>query len=83
MKPTFRTVVACASLGLLLAACGGGNGDDNDATDNAAVPAAALESPQVFSRWVGERKPQDTSDPLNMMNVLPPASDSDEPIDFE
>jgi predicted small lipoprotein YifL len=74
-------LTAAAAL-LALSGCGGGGGSDAPNVDDSAVPASALESPESFSRWVGDRPASETKEPLLMMGVLPPTSDSAEPIDI-
>jgi ABC-type glycerol-3-phosphate transport system substrate-binding protein len=68
---------------LALAACGGGGGgNEPSAVDDTTVPASALESPESFSRWVAQRPASEDKEPLVMIGVLPPTSDSSEPIDI-
>lgn len=79
MKDAKLYLAAAAAL-LALTACGGG--DDAPIVDDSTVPASALESPESFSRWVGDRPASENKEPLVMMGVLPPSSDSAEPIDI-
>jgi ABC-type glycerol-3-phosphate transport system substrate-binding protein len=75
-----KLCMAAAAALLALTACGGGSDSSN--VDDTTVPASALESPESFSRWVGDRPASDDKEPLLMMGVLPPTSDSAEPIDI-
>jgi ABC-type glycerol-3-phosphate transport system substrate-binding protein len=75
-----KLCMAAAAALLALTACGGGSDSPN--VDDTTVPASALESPESFSRWVGDRPASDDKEPLLMMGVLPPTSDSAEPIDI-
>jgi ABC-type glycerol-3-phosphate transport system substrate-binding protein len=77
-----KLYLAAAAALLALAACGGGGGSDTPIVDDSTVPASALESPESFSRWVGDRPASEDKEPLLMMGVLPPTSDSAEPIDI-
>lgn len=82
MKSKF-VLMAPLAAALLLAACGGGGGGDDNGpvAEEDGVPTSALESPESFSRWVGERPVSDSKEPLLTMGALPPTSDSIEPIE--
>jgi hypothetical protein len=75
-----KLCMAAASALLALTACGGGG--DSPIVDDTTVPASALESPESFSRWVGDRPASEVKEPLLMMGILPPTSDTAEPIDI-
>ena len=78
---TFQLHMALAAAAITLAACGGGG--DNNAAVETTVPASALASPEAFSNWVGARPSSDSNDPLSMMDVLPPTSETAELINVE
>jgi predicted small lipoprotein YifL len=82
MKRILTTMLALGAL-VALAACGGGGGSDSPTDEGAAVPASALESPESFSRWVGDRRASESRDPLAMGSAMPPTSETAEPIDVE
>jgi hypothetical protein len=67
----------------LLAGCGGGHGDSagNDAATSAEVPASASASPRAFSAYVGSLPADDRAPPLAIDKVVPPTSETSEPID--
>ena len=64
----------------LLAACGGGGNGPVDTTAANEVPASATASPEAYSRYVGSLATDDRVEPLNVDNVVPPTSESAEPI---
>ena len=75
-----RLCMAIAAAALALAACGGGGSDRND---DDTVPGSALESPESFSSWVGGRRASEDKDPLAMVDVMPPTSETAEPTDID
>jgi ABC-type glycerol-3-phosphate transport system substrate-binding protein len=75
-----RLCMAIAAAALALAACGGGGSDRND---DDTVPDSALESPEAFSSWVGGRRATDDKEPLVMLDVMPPTSETAEPTDID
>lgn len=80
MKATH--IVSAALALLFLSACGGGGGnDDRPVAEEDTVPASALATSQSFSEWLGKRASNDVKEPLTMDGVLPPMSETDEPID--
>jgi hypothetical protein len=66
---------------LLLAGCGGGGQDVEAVTDDTTLPRSALDSPTAFSRWIANRPASDTSDPLSLLEAMPPTSETDEPVE--
>lgn len=74
-----KLLMAAAAAALALAACGGGGSDRGDDS----VPASALESPEAFSSWVGGRRANEDKEPLLVLGVMPPTSETAEPIDFD
>ena len=74
-----KTWMAAAAAALALAACGGGGSDRDDDT----VPELALESPESFTSWVGGRRANDDREPLIVLGVMPPTSETAEPSDID
>ena len=72
--------ITAAALLSLLAACGGGGSGPVDTTAANEVPASATASPEAYSRYVGSLATDDRAEPLNVENVVPPTSESAEPI---
>lgn len=72
--------IAAAAAALALAACGGGGSSRND---DDTVPDSALESPEAFSSWVGARRANEEKEPLGVVDVMPPTSETAEPIDID
>jgi hypothetical protein len=69
----------------LLSACGGGDDGGsmnagNPPGDN-GVPASAMASPEAFSAYVGSLAADDRAEPLDVEQVVPPTSETAEPID--
>lgn len=62
----------------LLAGCGGG---DDGSTADAGVPSSALASTDDFSRYVGSLQADDRAEPVSLDRLVPPVSDSAEPVD--
>ena len=75
-----RLCTAIAAAALALAACGGGGSSRND---DDSVPESALESPEAFSSWVGSRRANEEKEPLVMVDVMPPTSETAEPTDID
>ena len=70
-------------IGTLLAAagvtaCGGGN--STPVADERAVPSSATSSPAAFSQWAGSVAQEESTEPLGTDMVMPPTSETDEPI---
>jgi hypothetical protein len=62
---------------VLLAACGGGN---DPLPPQADVPASATATPLAYAEFVGSRPADDVASPLQLQDVMPPVSDTDEPL---
>ena len=45
------------------------------------VPASASASPEAYSRYAGSVAPSETAEPLGVDAVVPPVSETAEPID--
>jgi hypothetical protein len=72
-----RTLLTMAVTGLLLVACGG---SDGPGVDERLVPASATASPGAYTDYVGTRPADDTLEPLLLEGVVPPVTDSEEPL---
>ncbi len=79
-----KKTLSFLSLGMLslLAACGGGG---SDAVAEApmviqAVPATATASTLAFSTYASSLAADDRGEPLDVANVTPPTSETEEPI---
>jgi hypothetical protein len=65
---------------LALTACGGGS-DSSPTEDETSVPASAFESTESFSRYVGGLPATEDKEPLALVDMVPPTSDSGGEID--
>ena len=74
-----KLCLAAAAAVLALTACGGGS--DTPSADDTTVPASALESPESFSRFVVGLRANENKEPLVLVDVVPPTSESDGEID--
>ena len=63
----------------MLAACGGGD-RVTVPEEGRAVPASATVSPAAYSAYVGSLPANDTAEALNLDGVVPPVSETAEPI---
>lgn len=75
-----RFLLSTAALALVLGACGGGGDDDAVMAVNEAVPASALASARAFSAYATSVPADDGAEPLRLERVVPPVSETDEPI---
>lgn len=64
---------------ILLAACGGG-GSDTPSTSNDVVPPSAVTSTQSFVDFQKGLQVDDTIEPLQLQQSLPPKDDTIEPF---
>ena len=84
-----RNLTAIGCLGVILVACGGGNGGDDlgtvavpgggTSTGNSSVPSSALQSVDAFVAFLRQLGADETSEPLTLPNVAPPTNDTTEP----
>lgn len=67
-----------------LAGCGGGGGGESTAVTPPAtsneVPASALASAAAFTLFVGSLGTSETQAPLDVATLVPPTSDTTEPL---
>ncbi len=73
----FMTLLALAAG---LAACGGGNSDDVPPPASNEVPASATVSPASYSEFVGSLVKTETGQPLDVNNLVPPTSETAQPV---
>lgn len=79
MKHIVLLAAACA----LLAACGDDPGQPNAVEPPPAandVPADAQASPTALVTWMNRQEASDTREPLRVDGLMPPASETDEPV---
>ena len=73
---------ALGLLAALLAGCGGGGSDTGrEASDERGVPSQALASPEAFSQFVSGLQADEKAEPLAVGTLMPPTSETAEPID--
>ena len=78
-----RKFLLSVSLLTLLAACGGGYNDDQPVVtaDGTKVPASALASATAYSQWAASLMNSETGAAVTVDDgLMPPKSESDEPI---
>ena len=84
MKLHTQRIWAPAVLAVLaLTACGGGYEEIDVppvAEDPTMVPASATANATAFSNYVATRPASDSADPLTVTALVPPISDTDEPV---
>lgn len=68
-----RTMALAALLAAGLAACGGKPDEGN------TIPTATVGD---FSQWVGSRPADESAEPLDVEGVLPPTSETAEPVEL-
>jgi hypothetical protein len=77
-----------ASLGALLAGCGGGSGYAPTApappppVASHDIPASALTSIQALVQFARSLMPSETAEPLRLNDVVLPVSDTAEPVEL-
>jgi hypothetical protein len=79
-SPGLRALASVAALSavLMLSACGG----DPAAVDPDAIPSAPAATSVEFSQFVSKRVADDAAEPMEVEAVVPPTSESEEPIDL-
>jgi hypothetical protein len=83
MNRKLMCVAAIAALALAACGGGGGGGGGDEATELAMVPDEALATGEAFTDWVGARQASDANEPLAMNAMMPPSSDTAEPVDLD
>ena len=80
-----KTMTMAGALVLaLFAGCGGGGDREIDAMAGAReVPASALVSARAYAEFAGAQKPDDRAEPLEVERVVPPTSETDEPVEID
>lgn len=81
-RTPFRTAALACMTALALTACGGGS-DDAAAPmteEPGQVPASATVSASAFTTYALGLPARDDTEPLTLMGLVPPVSDSDEPL---
>lgn len=81
-KTSLRPFVLAGAATLALAACGGGDGGYGMgmADDPGQVPASATASATAFTTYAAGLAPDDSAEPLALAGLVPPVSDTDEPL---
>lgn len=65
---------------VLLAACGGSDDDPAPTAPDNTVPASAQASPEAYAAYVGALAEDDRREPLSLAGVVPPTSETAEPV---
>lgn len=74
--------IAVAAAAATLAGCGGGGGDTPpEPPPSNTVPASATASSKAYTQYTASLAPTEVAEPLLVDHVMPPVSDSDEPLD--
>jgi hypothetical protein len=71
-------LLLCLSAGL--AACGGGTPDEAPPAAGHEVPASATVSPAAYSQFAGSLATTETGQPLDVSKVVPPTSETAQPV---
>lgn len=77
---TLNKLLLVLPLAALIGACGGGNGPDAAAIRE--VPESATASPEAFARFADSVAAEDGAEPFDVSRVVPPTSETAEPIDL-
>lgn len=72
------TLILAAAV--VLAGCGGSDDPPPVVVDDRSVPASATISPTAYAEFVGTRPLEDTLEPLQVQDVVPPTTEGDEPL---
>jgi len=81
-------ILAFALLSAALMGVTGCGGHDDDVPPSPPpqasgdVPASALASSTAFTTYVGQRPVDDTAEPLDLADLMPPTTETDEPEDI-
>ena len=76
----FVTGAGCLSAAIVLTACGGGSGDTSSSSGADAIPPSAVTSTQSFIDYQKGLQADDTIEPLQLQQLLPPKDDTIEPF---
>lgn len=71
-------LAALLALAATLAGCGGGQ-DETPAPAGNTVPPSATASTTAFVDYAGSLAPSETQAPLDLGNIVPPTSETEEP----
>ena len=81
MKATLALeVLAVLALCAGLAACGGDSSDEPAPAVASEVPASATVSTAAYTQFAGSLVKTETGQPLEVNKVVPPTSETDEPL---
>lgn len=79
-RSLWRALAVCAGLAGL-AGCGGGGDEAASPMPDTAVPVSALASPEAFAAYAGAAAVDESAEPLSLVGVEPPVSETAEPAD--
>lgn len=80
----WRVLAVCACVGLVgLAGCGSGSDAETPVpvTDDTVVPVSATASVEAFAAYAGAAVADESAEPLSLVGVDPPVSETDEPVE--
>ena len=75
-----RTLCLAAAAAALLAACGGGGGPEDRQIEGVGVPASATRDADSFSAYLVNVAEEDRAEPVLVDQLVPPTSETDEPL---
>ena len=78
MRQSLSHAAALLGAACLLAACGGG--DAPVAVTPGTVPDSVTTSPAAFTQYAAKLPPDDRSEPLQVDGLVPPTSETAEPL---
>jgi ABC-type glycerol-3-phosphate transport system substrate-binding protein len=79
-KPLLLPAIILAAA-TVLAGCGGGGDRPTPPQADNEVPSSATASPAAYSNYAGSVPPSESSEPLKVDKVVPPTTESGDPID--
>jgi len=77
---TFTAPALSLAVVFALAACGGGSDTQETAFEAGSVPASAMASPEALIGFQQGLAVDDRIEPLSLQQLLPPLSDTTEPV---